>query len=83
MTDTKVFTDEDLEQLKEVINSMDGKFESWNFVEKDGAAIKALIARLEAAERVLGDNCPDENTECELCLIHHKEYMLWRKLAGK
>lgn len=69
------FTDDDLKRLKEVCDSMDGKFESWNYVEKDGASIKALLSRLEAGEELIGWD------------IHQTGYDIpfkaWRKAAGK
>jgi hypothetical protein len=72
------FTDDDLKRLKEMCDSMDGKFESWNFVEKDGASIKALLARLEAAEKVCYyvENATDDE-------LIPDAIEAWRKAAGK
>ena len=75
------FTDDDLKQLKDTCDSMDGKFESWNFVEKDGSSIGALLARLEAAEayaEIAGEATTGENYHEQIRL--HKA---WRKAAGK
>jgi hypothetical protein len=69
---TPPFTDEDLKRLK-----------GSTVWQANVHWMPALIARLEAAERALDDNCRDENTECQLCPVHHKEYMAWRKAAGK
>lgn len=80
-----VFTDEDLANLEKVCASMDGKFESWNFVEKDGASIKALLERLKWAEKCAELCATDENC-CNIPELGENDispYYLWRRAAGK
>jgi hypothetical protein len=76
------FSDKDLDQLKWFLNEPIHSAEELDkFFGTKGAA---LIARLESAEKVLGDcayNLEVED-ECQLCDQHHEYYRAWRKAKG-
>lgn len=72
------FTDEDLKRLKEsLVNQADTK------------GFKALIARLEAAERVMNEFVLPENVgRCRRLLLNNEcsacdAVIVWRKAAGR
>ena len=68
------FTDNDLKILKEFVNQSTGKFTG---LKKQG--FKALIARLEAAENAMYDECECFEKQCR----HERAYQKWRNTAGK
>lgn len=71
------FTDDDMKQLKESLNTyQDDQSQCYRVME-----FKALVARLEAAEACISD------TEDDKCSIfdcwHERTYKAWRAAAGK
>lgn len=77
------FTDDNLKRLKEFLNEPHTQLITlW----QPTFDLKALLARLEAAEIVVGhleallDDCPDEQCGDIVGLSHLKA---WRKSAGK
>lgn len=73
------FTDEDLKQLKDDIEKTE---KSGDCIHILTPHLKALLARLEAAERNMGGH--SEKCSKEQCLCSKKDRELaWRKLAGK
>ncbi len=70
-----IFTDDDLRSLEDYTCGSDT---TW-FDGFTVGRIKALVARLKAAENAMSDDCECYEIEC----YHEKAYEAWRKAAGK